>query len=306
MTEELELEKQKILIVDDMPLNIQVLNQVLEHDYQTFFATSGKDALDLALTVLPDLMLLDIKMPDMDGYELCRQIKNAPVLKHIPVIFITSLNQEEDETIGLELGAVDYISKPFSSAIVKLRVRNHLELKRQRDILSKLSSLDGLTGIANRRIFDEYYQWEWKRCTRTQTFLSLILLDIDYFKAFNDHYGHLHGDNCLKKVAQTLANAVKRSNDLVARYGGEEFVCLLPETNFEGLVSVAEHMRKRIESLQIPHANSCTAPYVTISIGGGTIKHFSENTPESFLGFVDRLLYQVKNQGRNNIKCAAI
>ncbi|MBF0223874.1 MAG: diguanylate cyclase [Desulfobacterales bacterium] len=296
-----DIEKQKILIVDDIPLNIQVLNDALEADYRTFFATNGRDALDIATTVMPDLILLDIKMPEMNGYDVCRKIKEDAILKDIPIIFITSLNQEEDETIGLELGAVDYISKPFSPAIVKLRVRNHLELKKQRDLLSRLSSLDGLTGISNRRIFDERYKIEWKRAVRNGKELSLILLDIDYFKAFNDNYGHLLGDSCLKNVAQAIASVIRRPADLAARYGGEEFICLLPDTNLKGATIISQDIMKKIYTLGVPHAYSSTSTLVTVSIGTGTISNYNNQSPEKFLDYVDKLLYQAKKEGRNRI-----
>ena len=196
---------QKILIVDDIAENIRILNEMLQDEGVIHFATTGAEALRLAVETNPDLILLDVMMPDMDGYEVLRKMNEDAVLQSIPVIFITALDQAEDEEKGLGLGAVDYIAKPFRPGIVKLRVRNHLELKRQRDFFNCLSTLDGLTGIANRRAFDDTLLREWRRAARSRKNLSLLMLDIDHFKNFNDHYGHLKGDECLKDIAKTIA-----------------------------------------------------------------------------------------------------
>lgn len=223
-------EPPKLLIVDDAPINIQLLNDVLKDDVRVFFATNGSDALKIASTTIPDLILLDIMMPEMDGYEVCRKLKTDPLLRDIPVIFITAKSQQEDEATGLELGAVDYITKPFSPGIVRLRVRNHLELKRQRDLLGRLSFLDGLTGLPNRRGFDEFLSREWRRAVRNKSHISIVMIDIDKFKDYNDSYGHLAGDDCLKKVAAILENSLDRAADFVARYGGGG-VCLCAAGN---------------------------------------------------------------------------
>jgi PleD family two-component response regulator len=221
-----DIKKQSVLIVDDMVSNIEILSGVLGSEYDVLFATSGKDALDIAHDQTPDLILLDVVMPDMDGYEVCAKLKADEKTRDIPVIFVTAMDQEEDESKGLNAGVIDYITKPVRSSIVKARVRNHLELKRYRDLLKELSTVDGLTGIPNRRRFDEVLESEWRRARRNQTPLSLLLMDIDFFKAYNDHYGHVAGDDCLRQLAKGLAEIVRRPADLVARYGGEEFVLL--------------------------------------------------------------------------------
>ncbi len=293
--------KQRILIVDDEPANIKVLGNALKEEYQISFATGGEQALKIAGSDT-DLILLDIMMEDMNGYEVCRKLKNSSKTGNIPVIFITAMSNEEDETRGLEAGAVDYITKPFSMPIVKARVRTHLELKRHRDMLEHLSALDGLTGIPNRRRFDEFLEQEWKRAVREASYLSLIMIDIDYFKKFNDNYGHCAGDDCLRKVAITLSESVSRPSDLVARYGGEEFAAILPKTDREGTVFVADTMRKRIESLRIPHSYSKTGIYLTVSLGTATIIPSLHTTPSTLINGSDRALYEAKRSGRNQLK----
>ncbi|MEZ4526896.1 MAG: PleD family two-component system response regulator [Desulfobacterales bacterium] len=291
----------RILIVDDEPANIKILGSALKEEYQISFATGGEQALKIAGSDT-DLILLDIMMQDMNGYEVCRKLKGSSKTRNIPVIFITTMSNEEDETRGLEAGAVDYITKPFSMAIVKARVRTHLELKRHRDMLEHLSSLDGLTGIPNRRRFDEFLEQEWRRGMRDASRLSLIMIDIDYFKSFNDTYGHCAGDDCLRKVAKTLAESVGRPSDLVARYGGEEFAAVLPKTDREGAVFVAEIMRRKIESLDIPHRLSRTAGHVTVSIGTATIIPAPGTDLSALINCSDCALYEAKHSGRNQLK----
>lgn len=294
-------EKAKVLIVDDIPENIRLLRETLRDDYDIFFATSGQGALQQASATRPDIVLLDIMMPEMDGYEVCRQMKADPLLREIPVIFITAMGQLENETAGLEIGAVDYVTKPFNPTLIKLRVRNQIELKRRRDILSKLANIDGLTGVKNRRAFDEYCEREWLRAVRDRHPVSLLMIDIDHFKDFNDHYGHVAGDECLKAVAKTLAEAIERPADLLSRYGGEEFVCLLPETDSGGAANVAEKMRENISALRIPHAFSSVSDVVTISIGVATALPSRDLPAELLLKAADDQLYEAKRAGRNRI-----
>jgi diguanylate cyclase (GGDEF)-like protein len=240
-------------------------------------------------------------MPDMDGYEVCRRLKADKRTRNIPVIFITTMGQEEDETKGFEAGAVDYIIKPFSKAIVKARVSTHLELKRNRDIFQTLSSLDGLTGIPNRRRFDETLDMEWRLAMRESVWLSLIMIDIDYFKKFNDEYLHLAGDECLRRVARTLSESVRRPMDIVARYGGEEFAAILPRTNREGAKQVAETMRNNVCSLNIPHIRSLVNHVVTISLGTATVIPSASLSPDVLIKTADKALFEAKEQGRNRV-----
>ncbi len=296
----------KILIVDDIPSNVHVLSRILRDDYDIYFATDGERALELVQARLPDLVLLDIMMPGMDGYEVCARIKSDPATHDIPVIFISAKSEVEDETRGLEVGAIDFITKPISPPIVKARVRNHLLLKRQADLLRSLSFLDGLTGIANRRRFDEAMAREWRRCGRSHQPVSLILLDVDHFKAYNDHYGHQAGDECLRAIADILAEQVNRAGDLIARYGGEEFIVLLPETGHEGAEQVAERLRLAVARQGIPHAHSPVAPHITISLGVATQVPTGTDTPDGLAQMADQLLYQAKRSGRNRVQGSAV
>ncbi len=295
----------KLLIVDDQPHNIHMLNQLFADDHQVFMATCGKQAIQLCQQHLPDLVLLDIEMPDIDGYEVCRQLKADPLTCHIPVIFITGHHGEQDETHGLDVGAVDFISKPINARIVQARVKNHLILKAQSDILRNWAYIDGLTGIHNRRHFDEISQSEWNRAQRNHTPLSLIMLDVDFFKRYNDYYGHLSGDDCLRLVAGTLKSAVNRPGDMVARYGGEEFICLLPETNFDGAMQVGEQLRQDVATLQIPHAASPDTQIITVSMGVCNKPQKETGSLDQLIAQADEQLYQAKQQGRNRV-CGAI
>jgi diguanylate cyclase (GGDEF)-like protein len=294
---------QKILLIDDAPANLKVLINALKNaNYEILVATGGKTALEIAAYETPDLILLDIIMPEMNGYEVFAKLKANVTTKTIPVIFISARDEEEDETKGLELGAVDYISKPIKPLIVKARVKTHLELKRQRDILENLSTIDGLTGIPNRRRFDEFIEQEWHRAIRSHFPLSLIMMDIDYFKLFNDNYGHITGDECLKQVAQTLAKTIERKTDLVARYGGEEFVSVLPMTDAKGAVIMAKKFQRSILSLGIEHAYSDTADHITISLGIATIIPSKHTTHQVLIEMADKALYLAKVSGRNQLR----
>ncbi|MBF0434469.1 MAG: diguanylate cyclase [Magnetococcales bacterium] len=319
-----------ILIVDDERFNLTVLKDLLDPFYDIIVAKNGEQALKRSFAnPPPELILLDIMMPEMDGYQVMQRLKNDAVTRDIPVIFITAMGDAANEEKGLSLGAVDYITKPFSPAVVLARVRTHLGLRHSlhnerllnnqlvslnEDLASKnsqlvelnkrlkdLASVDGLTGIPNRRRFDEFLLQEWKRALRDQTPLSLILMDIDFFKPFNDNYGHAEGDDCLKKVAQTLSAAVTRESDLLARYGGEEFVCVLPETDICGLNRVGNHLRDAIIARNIVHAHSKVAPHVTISMGGVAIIPDRTGSPENLIQSADKFLYKAKEQGRNRL-----
>ena len=213
--------KQQVLVVDNIPKNLQLLGNVLKSEnIKVAFAQNGKQAIEYAQNKLPDLILLDIMMPEMDGYEVCRQLKANSATMDIPIFFISALDDEKDEYFGFKVGGVDYITKPFKPRIVQVRVANYLRLKRKTVLLEKLSSIDGLTDIYNRRRFDDTLKQEWARVKRNQTSLSLIMIDIDFFKQFNDTYGHSAGDNCLRSVAESLKRSLQRPADFVARYGG--------------------------------------------------------------------------------------
>lgn len=294
---------QTILIVDDEPINIRTLQAVLGDEHRLAFATTGEEALEMAhADPQPDLILMDIVMPGLDGFDVCALLKKDPKTSHIPVVFLTAKWETSEEAKGLELGAVDYIRKPFSAPIIRARIRNHLELKKIRDMLESLSTLDGLTNIPNRRRFDEIYAHEWTRATRTKLPLSLLFIDIDHFKNYNDCYGHLAGDDCLKAVARILQSSLGRPADFLARYGGEEFIILLPDTSVHGCEYLAETIRAAIEKLDIAHRDSSVADHLTVSIGAVTCVDVTQCDSAILLEQADRLLYQAKHEGRNRVK----
>jgi diguanylate cyclase (GGDEF)-like protein len=291
--------RQRILIVDDAMTNIMALEELLKGDYDVSYVTRSEEGLEACRTLRPDLVLLDVVMPGIDGFEVCARLKRDPETRDIPVVFVTARADIADETRGLEAGAIDFITKPFSPPIVRARVRNHLELARQRNLLSTLSFVDGLTGVANRRKFEEALETEWRRCSRQDGVLGLIMCDVDLFKLYNDNYGHQAGDVCLKAVAVTLQENLNRGGDLIARYGGEEFVCLLPDTDLEGVKATASRLATAVNELAIPHARSSVAQRVTISLGGTSATAHPDLMPSELVRRADTLLYRAKQNGRN-------
>jgi diguanylate cyclase (GGDEF)-like protein len=289
----------RLLIVDDQSVNIQALHQSFAADHQVFMATSGAQALALCARELPDLVLLDVVMPDMDGYEVCRRLKADAATRDIPVIFVTASSDEAAETRGLDCGAVDFITKPFNPKVVRARVRTHLTLKAQTDLLRHWVYIDGLTGVRNRRDFDERLVTEWGRSARRRSELSVILIDVDFFKRFNDTYGHQAGDDCLRRVAAALGGPLRRPGDLLARYGGEEFVCLLPDTGLAGAMNVARQLGAQVFAQQIEHANSAVAPVVTVSLGMCAKPGDASGSAEQLLREADAQLYAAKARGRH-------
>jgi diguanylate cyclase (GGDEF)-like protein len=256
-----------ILVVDDDPGTIQLLGRMLSDLGNLRFATSGEDALRLARESAPDLILLDAEMPGMSGFQVCKALKAEPTLADVPVIFVTSHSDPAFEVSGFDLGAADFIAKPVSAPLVLARVKTQLRVKRMADELRRIATIDALTGVANRRRFDESLEREWHRARRSGAPLALLMIDVDHFKPFNDLYGHPAGDACLRSVAQALAGAGLRPADLVARYGGEEFVMLLAHTPRGGAEHVARGALGAVEALGIAHEASLTAPHVTVSVG---------------------------------------
>ena len=262
------MERTTILLVDDDPISLELLAGILGDAHHCPRAESGEEALaKLAGEELPDLVLLDLNLPDMNGFELCRRIKGDDRLSSIPIIFITATGSAENEVRGLNLGAVDFLTKPFSAAVVQARVKTHLRLKAQTEMLERMAWMDGLTSLPNRRRFDAALELEGRRAFREQIPLSVLIIDVDSFKAYNDNYGHGAGDECLRRVADALAGALLRPADLVARYGGEEFAVLMPNTDREGAVEVAERMREAVEGLRLAHEYSDAECTVTVSVG---------------------------------------
>jgi diguanylate cyclase (GGDEF)-like protein len=291
-----------VLVVDDSRTLCRLLGNLLCPRYRVLTAENGEDGFALAVQCNPDLILLDIMMPDLDGLAVCRRLKGDFRTREIPVLFLTALGGEAEEMRALEAGGIDFILKPISPPVLAARVRNQLELKHQQDRLRNLSLLDGLTGIANRRRFDQYLEMEWQRCSRNGQPLSLVMGDVDFFKAYNDGYGHSRGDDCLRAVAKVFGMALRRPADLAARFGGEEFMCVLPETDQEGARIVADQIMTQMEDLAMPHAYSAIAGRVTVSVGIATATRPSLGRSwKTLVEEADMWMYEAKGRGRNRI-----
>ena len=297
----MEFKKPTILVVDDMTTTLLLLHDLLKDTYEVKIAKSGTKALEILNAPNDiDLILLDVEMPDINGYDVCKRIKNNETIKNIPIIFITGRTSQEDEEYGLNLGAIDYITKPFNKTITKLRLKNYLEMKIKNDMLEKLSMYDGLTNIRNRRFFDETFEKTFSEIKRDKKSLAVLMIDIDFFKPYNDNYGHGQGDETLRKVAKALEKTIKRASDFVARYGGEEFVILLKDINKDGVEAVANNLLNAVRELKITHEFSKIENYVTVSIGVSYYNSSSDITKLELLLKADETLYNVKNSGRNN------
>lgn len=290
--------KPRLLLVDDQPLNIQALHQVFSADCQVLMATSGEQALALCARQPPDLILLDLMMPGMDGFEVCRRLKADSALADIPVIFLTADRDEATEERGLECGAVDFVTKPFRPSVVRCRVKTHLTLKFQTDLLRQQAFIDGLTGLYNRRCFDTRVSSELRRAQRNGSSLALLLVDVDFFKRYNDHYGHLAGDDALRAVAKALHEQLRRPGDAAFRYGGEEFAVLLAETELDGARQIAQALEVAVRMLAVPHAQSEAAPVLSVSIGGVCGPVLQPEALAAWTEQADRQLYLSKARGR--------
>ena len=288
-----------ILIVEDDSAIQALLTAVLALSYDVIAVSTGKEALDQAPNGGFDLILLDVGLPDIDGFSVCKQLKADTRCKEVPIIFLTSRNSTQDEVSGLEAGGIDYIAKPINPAILRARVNNHIELKHSRDALTQMARLDGLTGLPNRRTFDDVLDREWRRLARVGQPLSVIMFDVDHFKLFNDTYGHGGGDLCLKKIAESAVGSLQRPADMVARYGGEEFVAILPDTASAGAAAVAEAIRENVAAQRLEHERSPTAKFVTVSLGYVTAVPNVERPPSALVEEADKALYAAKAAGRN-------
>lgn len=288
-----------ILIIDDNADNVRLLGGMLKDQAQILFALDGETGLKLAKQHRPQLILLDVEMPGLDGYEVCRRLKANSDTQNSAVIFVTAHTTMADEIKALDIGAVDFIPKPFNAAVVRARVRTHLQLKQQVELLENLASTDTLTGLSNRRYFDKMLNLEFQRHRRQQAPLALALIDIDHFKVYNDTYGHPAGDACLIQVAHAIRATSKRPFEVVARYGGEEFIVLLPGTTASEALKYGSVVCHSVQSLALPHAQSSTGPVVTISTGVCALTPGAADTHESLIEATDRALYQAKHEGRN-------
>jgi len=286
-----------ILITDDENNNLDVLGSILSPSYNVLISRNGTRAVDLAVEHSPDLILLDVLMPEMSGFEVIAKLKENEKTSKIPVIFITGLTGTEDEEKGFFLGAVDYITKPFHKSIVKARVNTHMKIIDQMHTIENIGLIDPLTKVSNRRGFENRLNIEWGNATRMKYPISLLMMDIDKFKTYNDTYGHQQGDAALKGFAEVCSKSLKRSVDLVARWGGEEFIVLLPGTDTNGAAEIAERIRSNVENTVIPAEDTTTS--ITVSIGGHTVIPTQDNSTEELIKKADQALYTAKETGRN-------
>jgi len=303
----------KILIVDDSLFNREILRRILKEDeakmgiapedtrYEIITADSGEAALVSVENDHPDLMLLDIVMPGISGFEVLERLQQDEMNKNMPVIVISGLDSENDEEKSFMLGAVDFITKPFANTIVTARIKTHLRIIEQMRIIERISLSDQLTGLPNRRSFDNRMAFSWKLAIRDQKPIAAMMIDIDFFKKFNDNYGHQQGDVTLIEVGAAIESVVKRPLDFAARWGGEEFVVLLPNTDLPGAMFVAEQIRLTIGSTQVPRLDGGDPLHVTASLGVCVWTPTLDHDMDEFLKHADEALYAAKESGRNRV-----
>lgn len=291
----------KVLIIDDSKLDLMVLADILKDEYEVVTANSGDEGVQKAKEVKPVLILLDIIMPVMDGFGALAQLKADDSTKDIPVIFLTALSDEKTEEEGFMKGVNDYIKKPFNPRIVRARVRTHVKQYLYMRTIETQMSIDGLTGAYNRRAFEKQKNHLWDMAKMEQKPLSVLVMDIDFFKRVNDTYGHGEGDFVLKTVVNKVQSVVSEEPAFVARYGGEEFAVLLYGKNAEEAAQISERIRGAIFELKIPNKNSDVCPYLTISIGGCTWTPGEEITVDGMIEIADNMLYDAKHNGRNQV-----
>ncbi|RTE67349.1 diguanylate cyclase [Amphritea opalescens] len=291
----------RVLVVDDELTNLRLMGDLLNPHYEVLIARSVAEAREVLRTQLPDILLLDVMMPEVDGFSFCHELKGNDETRDLPIIFVTALHEEIDELKGFRLGAVDFIHKPISSPILLARVRTHLELKRRTDMLEQRALIDALTGIGNRRAYDLSLAAEWGRLQRKGSCLSMLVVDIDQFKLYNDFFGHRQGDECLQALAAALSKVISRASDQLMRYGGEEFVFVLPNTPLAGAVAVAEKLMVEVRALNMPQSPDADHDRVTVSVGVACLEPNNDQPPESLFLLADKQLYEAKGSGRNRI-----
>lgn len=294
---EIQISDSKVLVVDDQPINIQAIYNILASEYTVLAATSGQAALGVCKENLPDLILLDVLMPEMSGLELCDLLKQDTATRDIPIIFVTSFNQQHEEDACWARGGVDFIMKPVNPMTLKNRVKAHLTLKAQKDMLHKLVYVDSLTKAFNRRYLDLHISKLKNEVKRSHVDAAILMVDIDHFKLFNDQHGHVEGDKALISVTTTIENALMRPSDFVARYGGEEFAVVLPDTDLAGALKVANRICKLIGEKHIVDGEIRSTP-VTVSIGVATVL---SSEADSVVDSADKNLYLAKKRGRNQV-----
>lgn len=306
-----------ILIVDDEKTMRMLLKKAMEKEgYRVAEATDGKQGIELYQSLNPDIVLLDAMMPLMDGFTCCEKMQALPGSDRTPILIITALEDSESVDRAYKVGAADYVTKPIHWAVLRQRVRRLIQqvslltqLENANRELQRLATLDGLTGLANRRCFDRVLDYEW-RCGIREAWqspnppqLSLILGDVDFFKNYNDTYGHQAGDSCLQQIARAMSRVAKRPPDLVARYGGEEFAVILPRTNVRGAIHVAQMIRSEVRKSAIAHACSQVSEHVTLSLGVASTVPSRETNLEMLIAAADAALYEAKKQGRDRVVC---
>jgi diguanylate cyclase (GGDEF)-like protein len=296
------IEKNRILIVDDEAANIKALMHILKDEYTVFAERDAVNVVESAKRLLPDVILLDVLMPKMDGFEVIAALKKDHETRRVPVIFITALVGSDDEVRGFELGAADYINKPFSAPVVQMRVRSQIKIVNAMRTIQNLSATDELTGIGNRRFFNTLLNQEWERAKRQRTPLSFIIWDIDNFKRFNDSHGHVVGDEVLRHVATIISRGLTRAIDRVARWGGEEFAVILPDTELNGARKVGEALRQAVEK-EIFTIDAENIAYITMSGGLHCVipERIDDYSLAEFIPDADRALYAAKRSGKNKI-----
>jgi diguanylate cyclase (GGDEF)-like protein len=295
----------RILIIDDCIETIQLLGSMLRNHAQILFATDGASGIDMARQHQPHVILLDVNMPAMDGHAVCSVLQSNSRTRDCAIIFVTADASMENEVAGLDAGAVDFIAKPLNAAVVRARVRTHQIQRREAAALQRLATIDGMTGLYNRRYFDEQLETEVLRHRRRVESLSLAFIDIDHFKLYNDHHGHQAGDICLKRIAAAIKGATRRPGEIAARYGGEEFVVILPSTTAAEAGRFGEWVCSHVRQLEILHGASGIAGNVSISVGIGSLVPRGEGSGYQLVDLADKALYQAKSEGRNRSVAAA-
>lgn len=293
--------KQKVLIIDDEKTNLKILSGILKDEVEVILAKDGETGFCKAKELLPDLILLDVIMPKLTGFEVIEKLKNEASTSNIPVIFVTGQLDVQQEEKGLELGACDYIQKPFHVEILKARVRLHLRMAKQRDLLEKLANIDPLTSIANRRLYDQIFDSLWGKAIKQRQIFSLVVIDIDDFKKYNDFFGHAAGDRALEKVASAIAENLSSSNDFLARYGGEEFVALLPNTLACDAIKNMNTCLEAVANLKINHDPSAEHEFLTVSLGGVSYLPIVESCQDTLFKIADDMLFKAKSNGKNQV-----
>lgn len=290
----------KILVIDDSLVQSGFLRSILADNYEVTSCNTAQAGMDAAKEGGYSLILLDVVMPGMDGFALLQELKNMEVTRYVPVILITSLSDAHYEEKGLLLGAVDYVTKPFNPTIIKARVNTHIQLYRYQMRFKAQAMVDELTGVANRRRYEQESVLRWEEAIRFQLSFSICMFDIDKFKLYNDTFGHPEGDKALAAVAQKASSHFQRATDLFARYGGEEFVAMFLGSQAKMAFEFMKVVRQSVEDLHIPH-NSPVSPWVTVSVGGATLKPQPGDKLEDCLKRADNMLYDAKRLGRNKV-----